>query len=678
MGVSDKVQTTLKFRQVSDLSVSGLFNFYGNTSQPLDQKTDVVEIAQTSGFASNRGFISADFQMSYDPCNCNKKSELETTFSLVNNADLILSGRLIATEVPLDASGTSPLLNREDFLTAVYKDGFDVKGGALTYNNIDKLVAKYKAPITDPIEKAAIDIFKAALKGGASAIDKQVIGPGAAIVFNSVFKDLSFYKDQKSVGLGIAAAGAKALSAELFPEHKVPNISFIEGEMALSGTLTDNTPLNNGSNIFVAPGSLNSSSAFWQNYPLYNKPLGLFALLQTPTVNRSSRTELFTFPAQGCSNPPNGLGTYKFYRYKFNGVFKYAFNPNAEINTDNTKIYAALVLTEKNPLGIELINNLQKVETLNSINDGKNVYITPFVPIEYLERITPEILYLVNKQTPNCSPSYNTTIESPVDVKLRLMIEYEFNVNSYGKVNKTLQVYTYPVNIVDGEDANNNYQDITSMQMDYETTQNLINPQPYQATIGAWNKIEISHTVGAIQPTGGITFKANQIVVKPGAVLIRGTTLKTGLPYEDHLKILPVTGSELSTYCTNSYQAYLSNSTSSGSLKSCKISSLDTINQNIVSTEKEIINNVNDLTRTENRDVEIYPNPNDGSFNVINTQGFNKIVVTDINGVMLYSTAINSIDIISQLKIGQYVKSGIILVKIVGENSVVVKKVIIK
>lgn len=681
LGANDKVETTLRFRNISDLNVSALLNFYGKTAQPLDQKTDVTEIAQTSGFASNRGFVSADFQLSYDPCNCNKKSEIETDFSLVNNADLKLSGRLIATSVPLDASGNSPLLNREDFLTAVYKDGFDVKGGALTYSNINKLVAKYKNPITDPLEAAAIDVFKAALIGGASNVDKEVIGPGAAIVFNSAFKDLPFYKVQKSVGLGIVGAGANALSAELFPEHKVPNISFIEGEMALSGTLTDNTPLNNGSNIIVEPGSLNSSTASWQYYPLYNKPLGLFALLQMPTVIRSTRIQSFSYKSNGCSHDPSnvapsyGNGIYKFHIYKFNGTFKYAFNSDANINVSNTKIYAALVLTAKNPLGTELIKNLQLVETLNSIGDEQKVYITPFVPVEYLDRITPEILFMVSKTPPNC-PSYKE--ECPVDVKLRLMIEYEFNANSYGKRYKTLQVYTYPVNIVDGEDANTDFQDITSMQMDYATSQDLINPQPYHATIGAWNKIEISHTLGAILSNGSITFKANQIVVKPGAVLKRGTVLKLGLPYEDHSRIMPVTGNELSTYCTNNYQAYLRNATSSNSSKNIESNNLDTVNKNIADSVKEIMNDVNDLSNLQKNEVEVYPNPSDGSFNIMNINGFSKIIVTDIGGVVLYSSVIDTNTCSLQLNIGRYVKSGLILVKLTGNNSVVVKKIIIK
>ena len=281
----------------------------------------------------------------------------------MNSADLTMSGRLIATEVPLDGSGNSPLLNREDFLTAVYKDGFDVNGGALTYSNIDKLVEKYKAPISDPLKKAAIDIFKAALKGGAGALDKNVIGKGAAIIFNDAFDGLPFYEDQKSVGLGIAAAGAKALSAELFPEHKVPNISFIEAEMALTGNINDEIPMNNGSNIMVEPGSYNSNSATWQYYPLYNKPLGLFALLETPKVIKSTYTEDFKYDEPLCwvNDYRPGHATYIYSRFKFDyNTFKYKFNPNAEVNVAETKIYAALVITGKNPINLELIKIYKK------------------------------------------------------------------------------------------------------------------------------------------------------------------------------------------------------------------------------------------------------------------------------------------------------------------------------
>lgn len=288
IGANDNIVTTLKFKAPStgapNLVYNGLFNNYGETSQPLDRKTDVIEILEASKAPINRGFISSDFQMSYDPCTCENQSELIVNFATLNTANMTLEGRLLATSIPLNGSGNNPLLNRQNFLTSVYKDGFTVKGGMLTYKNIDSLVKKYELPKLTVFEKTALARFKAAIKGVSSFLDKSVIGTGVAVVMDSVFKKLPFYKDQESVGLGIMAAGAKSLTAQLFPEHNVPNISFIEGEMVLSGTLEDETPFNNGSINLAVPGSKDSENVQWQFYPAYNKPLGLFAVLETPNV----------------------------------------------------------------------------------------------------------------------------------------------------------------------------------------------------------------------------------------------------------------------------------------------------------------------------------------------------------------------------------------------------------
>ncbi|MEJ5266022.1 MAG: T9SS type A sorting domain-containing protein [Bacteroidales bacterium] len=658
LNVSEAIEVSIKFRQISDLNVSALFNFYGRTSKPLDQKTDVVKIAQVSKFSVNRGFISADFQMSYDPCNCYKKSELETTFSLINRANIFLGGRLIGINTPIDASGNSPLLNREDFLLAVYKDGFDVKGGALIYSEIDKLIQKYKAPINDPFTKAAIDIFKSAISGVATVVDKEVLGPFGAIVFNEAFKDLPYYKEQEKVGLGLVAAGAKVLSAELFPEYKVPNISFSEAEMALSGTLIDSLPLNNGNCIFYEPGSLESASAQWQYYPLYNKPLGLFALLETPIVQRS--THVYNY----------SKGYPVFYRYKFRlNSFKYVFNPNADINLNDTKIYGALVIEGTPRVASDnSVRNLQQISY--STDNGKITHITPFVPIEYLPYIIPErVGYWVEVGSNTYGPEIN--------VYLRIMIEYVFNQNRYGKVKKNLQIYTYPVIVEDNNEPNNSFQDLISFPINYTTSQDIMITQPTQMEYFAWNKIEIGHTVGSTHPTGQVNFKAKEIEAKAGAILEHGTTLTSGLPFPGQPKILPITNAELISYCSNQYKAYLPNTSSVPTLKS--YANVDT------SDSKTTLNKKDTLTKIDNSlysvlkecEPEVYPNPNSGQFLISNIEPNSKIMITDINGIIIHSSLKNDNDKMIYLNIGNSIKPGVYVVKIITKSSIFSKRLVI-
>lgn len=654
ISMADKMQTTLRVKNIQGLNVNAILNYYGASAQPLDQKTDVLEVAQVSDFASNRGFVSADFQMSYDPCNCNKKSELETTFSLVDSANIKLEGRMVGISTHLDATGKSPLLNRQSFMTDVYKDGFTVKGGSITYHNIDSLVKKYKQYMPSPYEAGAIEIFKKALSKGADVLDDKVLGKGVAVLFDSLFKGFPYYEDQSSVGLGIMAAGAKALSAELFPEHKVPDISFIEAEMALTGTLTDKTALNNGTNTIVVPGSLNSKTAAWQYYPTYNKPLGLFALLETPKVIRSST---YNYSSVGYNYKKRYL-----YKYKFVNSLKYTFNPNADINVDKTYIYVALVISSKKLL-LNSYRNLQLIDFFKA--SDKEVYITPFVPIEYLQYIIPEKLYK-SQQGRNHAP-YNVINDSSIiDVKLRIMIEYEFNKNSYGKINKTLQIYNYPVTIVDGEDANTSFQDIRTMQMDIKTTSNIGNSSMHELSWIAWDTIQISHSVQTINPVMAKNiFKANTIILQPGAKINAGTVFKNGLPFADQQPINQVSSTEVSSFCTNKYQAYLSNQPA---LKSGVVQDNEDVSSVIRNNTEEI---------DEECRLTIYPNPNRGNFIL---SGLCKekyqLIITDIRGTIVLQKTIDGKSFNNSITLTN-VNPGIYMVKIVAGAKVHSQKLII-
>lgn len=614
IGQNDNIVTTLKFKHPTsgapNLVYNGLFNNYGTTSQPLDQQTNVLEISEASKAAINRGFISSDFQMSYDPCTCENQSELIVDFASLNEANMQLEGRLIATSVPLDGSGNSPLLNREDFLTQVYKDNFSVNGGMLTYKNIDALVEKYEQPELSAFEKAGIAAIKAAISGGAKAVDKNLIGPGAAIVMNDIFSDLPFYKDQKSVGLGIVAAGAKSLTAELFPEHSIPTISFIEGEMVLTGTLEDETPFNNGSINLVVPGSNGSGDVQWQFYPAYNKPLGLFALLQTPTVIKSTWTKNESTWFGPCRENVDEFVEYE--RYKLNTDLAYTFNNESNVNIQNTDVLGALVIKTNRgspthaPLsGDHFEKNLQQIKDLSN----NLTFITPFVPIENLQDIVPEIL--VDYQASHGGGCISTTnFNRDIEIELRLLIEYEFKENSYGKINRTVQVYTYPVNLIEGEINSPDFEDLNEIQTNWESPQDLVNPQPSIFRQEAWDEITITHTVVSIPATqiGGshyFVFKANTIHLTDGAHIGPGVTLKAGLPLPDRVEVQPKNESYVANFCNTTYRGQEYSGTISANSQIAALESTELLSAKEASVLDSLSNGVT-----------IYPNPNSGRFNI--------------------------------------------------------------
>lgn len=437
-----QIVTSLKFRKNSmqtTETVSGLLGLYGagGLAQPLDKTTNVLEISQAAQGVATRQFFTADFDMAYDPCACNSTIDMEFTFKTLSTANILLEGRIIGTNVPLNSSGQSPLINRDDFLTAVYNDDFDVKGGLQTYHNIDKLVDKYKVPAMSPTEKVAMNVLKSIFKEGL----KSVFGPvdnilgGVASLLTSSLKGEKILgytikaEDTKIKGFGIAGALSSAITSAVFPEKPpTPNISFLEAEGVFSGKMNTETLLSAGNIILAHPGSKESTNPNvpWQNYPFYNEALGLFAMIKTPKVAYSHSAVLHPYTGQPVATSMHAA----FQKFEF------AFNPSAEVDVDKTKIFGALLVDMGyiNSQGKRVNVKPDEVKNAGLLpDDNQATYITPFVPIEYLNQIQ------VKLQKNNFFASTNFAPE----FKLRLMIEYTFKPNRYGVVNKSLQVLTY-------------------------------------------------------------------------------------------------------------------------------------------------------------------------------------------------------------------------------------------
>jgi hypothetical protein len=248
IGVNDVMLTIMQYKKTAGLSYSGLFNKYENVIAPLDQPTNVSQIIQGSPATISGQFFSSDFKMNYDPCVCNYNSSIYIDFKVKNEGSIRLDGRLVGTNVPLDGSGNSPLLNGREFLTAVNSQNFSVKGGMLTYNNIDKLVAKYKTS-NDLFTELLLASVKSILGGVAKPFEDILDKPATNLLTKSFGGSTILgtkLKDTLKVSLGGIGAATGYLGSLLGSGRKVPNISFIEAEMALSGTVTYTPGLGTG------------------------------------------------------------------------------------------------------------------------------------------------------------------------------------------------------------------------------------------------------------------------------------------------------------------------------------------------------------------------------------------------------------------------------------------------
>ena len=419
------------------LKYSGLFSRYEDIINPLDEETEVIKVVQGSDATIGGQFFSSDFKVTYDPCICKNPSYLNFKFKVKNSGSIQLDGRLIGTSVPLDGTGNSPLLNGREFLSAVHMDNFSVNGGMLTYNNIDQLVDKYETPETPLFQTLAIAALKAVMKGAAKPID-DILDKASSKLLTSKFGGSSVLgidlKDTLKVSFGAVGALTKQLSTSLFAEDKIPNISFIEAEMTLSGTLQHETSLGAGDIEIAVPGSKDTDDPVItpdRYYPAYNELLGLFAVLDKPKI--LSKRDIQVTPRGGGRGGGFGGFEYDINNYfKFSEQdFKFHFNPAAEVDLEKTKIFAAIELKINNPL-----SRLLSVSNANEVNtDGAvKTYITDFYPLESLERLT---------------PSFYTNSTSPelVEANLRLQIFYQFKENKYGKTNQHYEILTYPMDI---------------------------------------------------------------------------------------------------------------------------------------------------------------------------------------------------------------------------------------
>jgi hypothetical protein len=434
IGVNDIMLSILQFKKTLGLSYSGLLNKYENIIAPLNQPTNVSQVVQGSNATIAGQFFSADFKMNYDPRVCNYSSSLYLDFKTKNSGTIRLDGRLVGTNVPLDGSGNSPLLNGRDFLTAVNNQNFSVQGGMLTYNNIDKLVAKYKEQETNIFVKLGIEALKSILKGVAKPLD-DILDKAASNFATSHLINQSILgvtiKDSVKVGLGALGAGASYLGGLLSSDKKTPNISFIEAEMALSGSVVYTPGLGSGAIEIAQPGSKgteNASIVPKKYYPAYNEALGLFSVLTKPAINIYNGIN-----GQGqCPGDPPAFNYYSYRNIQFDpSSLKYFFNPASEVDVSKSRVYGAIeiiVPSDHSVPGANLISSKTSTKT----------FMTDFFPIESLYRARPTVT-----KAYVCAPGI-IPIANGIIVNLKLQVFYEFKPNRYGKTNRFWEVLTYP------------------------------------------------------------------------------------------------------------------------------------------------------------------------------------------------------------------------------------------
>jgi hypothetical protein len=113
-----------------------LGNGIDNTLDQINSDPSITAICPPNGSAVSQ-WMSADFQLTYDPCVCNFPTNLSVKFSFFSETDFRLTGRSISIEDNLIDNGQ---ITNQDFLSTV---SADYKNGYIIYEKMASLADDY-------------------------------------------------------------------------------------------------------------------------------------------------------------------------------------------------------------------------------------------------------------------------------------------------------------------------------------------------------------------------------------------------------------------------------------------------------------------------------------------------------------------------------------------------------
>lgn len=341
---------------------SANLNHMEEVAKPLDfynkHQTEMVPNTVYAGLKTSTKcdegmWLHADFVMAYDPCVCKYEYQrLKIEFAIVKQANVQLNGDLQSTPVT-KTPGSSGSVD----VTSAYKTGFKnvsgtVKGAKTSYKNTKEVVtfaystiSKYSDPDKD---------LSTLLKLG-----KTIPYLGAAIgVFN-------FF---------------------VIPEEKDKEAKPVtyNSTVNISGTITDSAYTNPikieipGSDYWAKSNTSNQIG----NVPLYDEPMGVISLVNTPTIE-FRHANAGVVGSNGDFVPVHSSITQPIVtEYKIVDDLQFALNPSSELEVEEIKM--AVVLTYNN----------QNTKDFEHTLDNGNLNHYPYIPgakIHHNWLVTPNV-----------------------------------------------------------------------------------------------------------------------------------------------------------------------------------------------------------------------------------------------------------------------------------------------
>lgn len=411
------VRTSLTYSDPQN--TSGIFRHLLNYDQTLDEPSIITEVSSMNHNENNNTlWWSSDFQLGYDPCVCEKQSDIDFKFKAIKSSNINLDGRIVQQDMDLSVLGNPEYKN---FLSNESISSMNTqKGGSLLFKRFDSLLVKHDRELElyntqlnsynsffNSSMRQLIKSTKDAIANAAGPFNptslgdfalRQLVQINGASKFDTTVAE-GFAKEVNKTAKGQLGKSFDFLSVAAFgddyfkePQRPVmPTATF--GEMKIAGTISDTGAVNVSS--FMTPGSYKYPQQLTVfNYPAYNEAVGLYALLRKPVVKgfedkNTVRTLLsldtilidtsvflgntdITIVEREANNWDQN---HKLF-LRVDEPLKYKLNRALDFDDEKTKLYVSFV--------VELENNIPNGDncfTLHMKDNSENFYLRDVFPI---------------------------------------------------------------------------------------------------------------------------------------------------------------------------------------------------------------------------------------------------------------------------------------------------------
>jgi hypothetical protein len=546
---------------------SALLNHASAPSFAMDNFEKKKSIAAPNGTQSNGQFwMYADFPMAYDPCTCNHFTTLKITGSEINISELKFSAGGEEKTVVADNSGlpSNQGFNIDGFIKGV--QGISNKGTTLG-SSVGAAVG-----IINDVSK---NFDKKTTVYSSSNVGSQTVKAEGVPVSTPGFRLPSWIKDAGS-GVGLALGLIDFL---IGGGKQEPSLAMTLANLKYRGTITDSSGLR-GFELYT-PGSK------WRNdpdggntakQPYYDNVLGVFALLNTPTVKFKRSNGTVTVPEHSrriYQDKPNGglLQSTSAYidqlNLKVDGLedIEYAVNPASGLQV--TDIKASLIInttgfvlgTQPEYTGFDPNYSLNTVSPEPSLRTGKasfaykgysgvNVFeektSSPFLSHKYIIQTPPMSLSCIKNYIAKIG-YVSGQLGNTSDIRLQIMATLKRTDNPNAK--EVMFINQYNVNLV--EDNGLTQTTDLSLIPIVTTVENLTLNQ--DLTIRAWDSIAIKGNINTngfklrVISGGQINVIDQSVFNNPNIELLIGT------PDQCSGFRQPVDAARLTTFCGSKY-----------------------------------------------------------------------------------------------------------------------------